>query len=183
MQLATPDNKPDTGPNETAIVVDSRWQVVPDFRGKTAYDAAGNATVVSSFGPLPAGLALDRPAPTLEQARAAQVAIIEAAYADACAVPVEFTTAAGVAQTFQADPGSRAILSDTLAGLQGAGAAPPGFWWLAADNTQVSFTYPDLQGLAAALLAQGWVAFQRRRARKDAIAAAQTPADVQAVTW
>ena len=123
------------------------------------------------------------PPQTLADAQAQQIAVLSAAYATACAQPVSFTTAGKVTKTFQADPASVQVLQQTLAGLSGAQATPPGFYWVAADNTQVPFAYADLQGLAAAMLAQGWTAFQHLQTLKATLNATTTIAAAQAVTW
>lgn len=119
----------------------------------------------------------------LTQAQSSQVDVLAQAYAAAIAQPVSYTTKAGVAKTYQADPGSVSNLQNTLLGLQAAQATPTGFYWVAADNTQVPFTYADLQALAAAMLAQGWAAFQKLQTLKAQVAAATTVTAVQAVTW
>jgi len=119
----------------------------------------------------------------LDSAIASQLATLTAACAAAVAAPVNFTTAGKVTKTFQADPSSVANLQATLAGLSSAQATPAGFYWVSADNTPVPFTYADLQGLAAAMLAQGWVAFQHLQAQKAAVKAATTTAAVTAVVW
>ncbi len=121
--------------------------------------------------------------PTLAQAQATQLATLAQAYQSAIQQPVSYTTKAGVATTYQADPGSVANLQNTLLGLQAAGVAPSGFYWVAADNTQVPFAFVDLQGLASVMLAQGWAAFQKLQTLKAQILAATTVAAVQAVAW
>lgn len=123
------------------------------------------------------------PVPTLAEAQAAQVQTLTASYEAAIAAPVSCTSKAGVAKTYQADPASVSNLQNTLLGLQAAQATPTGFYWVAADNTQVLFTYADLQALAAAMLAQGWAAFQKLQTLKAEVAAATTVTAVQAVTW
>jgi len=123
------------------------------------------------------------PPQTLADAQVQQIAILLAAYAADCAQPVSFTTAGKVTKTFQADPGSVQVLQQTLAGLSAAQATPAGFYWVAADNTQVPFSFADLQGLAAAMLAQGWTAFQHLQTLKAEVNAATTIAAAQAVTW
>lgn len=119
----------------------------------------------------------------LADAMAARIGALTSAYVAACAQPVAFASAGGVVKTFQADVGSAQILQQTLAGLSGSQETPPGFWWLSEDNTRVPFTYADLQGLAAAMLAQGWAAFQRLQILKAQVKAAATVAEVNAVKW
>ncbi len=119
----------------------------------------------------------------LAAGQATQNGVLAGAYANAVVQPVAYTSQAAVAKTYQADPGSVANLQASLAGFAAAQATPAGFYWVAADNTQVPFTYADLQGLAAAMLAQGWTAFQHLQTQKAAVNAATTLAAVQAVTW
>ncbi|MBV2180879.1 MAG: DUF4376 domain-containing protein [Castellaniella sp.] len=105
------------------------------------------------------------------------------AYSQAVQQSVSFKSAGGVTQTFQADTNSQNILLQSYTGFQAAGAVPAAFYWVAADNTQVSFTLADLKGLYAAMLAQGWAAFQQLQTRKASIRAATTSAAVKAITW
>lgn len=123
------------------------------------------------------------PAPTLAQAQSAQIASIYSSYQTAIAQNVAYTSKAGVAKTFQADPVSIGNVNDMLSAYGSAQAAPSGFYWVAADNTQVTFTYADLQGLAAAIGAQGWAAFQKLQNYKTQINTATTVAAAQAVVW
>ncbi|KVS50711.1 hypothetical protein WK39_28025 [Burkholderia cepacia] len=187
---ATADNKPTVGANEVAVIVNGQWQVLPDFRGMTYWLTDGTQHDITEIGEtLPAGALKSPPpppapaAPTLDQLRDQQGAMLQAAYLVATRQPVSLTTAAGVTQTFQADLRSQQTLQTAMQGYDMAGAVPDGFYWVAADNTQVPFTLADLKGLYAAMLAQGWTAFQRLQDRKAALAAAATAADVQAVGW
>lgn len=129
-----------------------------------------------SFGATP-------PAPTLEQAQATQLATMAAAYASAIQQPVAFTNAAGTAKTYQADPGSVSNLQNMLLAYQGTKTVPSGFYWVSEDNTQVPFTYADMEGLATTMGNQGLAAFQNLQTKKAAINAATTVAQVQTVTW
>jgi hypothetical protein len=133
------------------------------------------------------GTLVSVPAPTaaqlLAQAQQAQIATLTAAYQAAIAQPVSYTSKGGVTKTYQADPQSLSNLQNSLLGFQAAGATPNGFYWVASDNTQVPFTYADLQGLAAAMLAQGWAAFQQLQTLKAHVNAATTVSAVQAVVW
>jgi hypothetical protein len=119
----------------------------------------------------------------LAKAQKSQLTTLTAAYQTAIVQPVSYTSKGGVTKTYQADPGSLSNLQNTLLGLQAAGATPSGFYWVSADNTQVPFTYADLQGLAAAMLAQGWAAFQKLQTLKAEVNAATSVSAVQAVVW
>jgi hypothetical protein len=122
------------------------------------------------------------PAVTLAQAQAAQIAVLAAEYQTAIVQPVSFTSKAGVTKTFQADAASVANLTSMLLGFQAAAATPAGFYWLSVDNTQVPFTYADMQGLAAAFAAQGAAAFFVLQTKKAAVLAATSVAAAQAIS-
>jgi len=128
------------------------------------------------------------PAPTAAQlladAKTAQMAPLSASYQSTIYADIQYTSAGGVAQTYQADAGSANILGQQLAVYVTAGAPlPAGYAWTVADNTQVPFTVDDLKGLAAAIGARGADAFFHLQAQKAAVRAATTIADVQAITW
>jgi hypothetical protein len=109
------------------------------------------------------------------------------AYAAATSAPVSFTSAGGVTKTYQADTASIANLQHSITGCQAttpsAPVTPTGFYWVAADNTQVPFAYADLLGLAAAIFAQGAAAFAHFQTKKAEVMAATTVAAVQSITW
>ena len=119
----------------------------------------------------------------LEWAQSNQCELIECAYAGAVTADVSFTTSAGVTKIYQADAGSQSNLKDALIGFTPAGATPSGFYWRSLDNTNVPFTLTDLQGLAQAMISQGWAAFQKRINLLAQIAAATTTSQVDSITW
>ncbi|KWO62570.1 DUF4376 domain-containing protein [Burkholderia territorii] len=119
----------------------------------------------------------------LSVARTAKLAALASAYAQAIQQPVSFTTQAGVQKAFQADSQSVYNLQSMLLAFQVAGATPEGFYWVAADNTQVPFSYADMQGLAQVIGAQGALAFQHLQNLKTAVKDAATYSAIQAVTW
>jgi hypothetical protein len=141
----------------------------------TAYGATWDGTKVT-FLPIPLALAQD-----------AQIDILTTAYQNAVAKPVSYTSKGGTAKIYQADPASIAYLQNALLGCQAtspaAPATPDGFYWVAADNTRVPFTYADLQGLAATVFAQGAEAFTHLQTLKGQVNAATTVSEVVAITW
>jgi hypothetical protein len=160
------------------------WQ---DENGGLHDDMGGAALSLPSW---PAGLVqltdaevVALRAPTLAQVQASQIATLAAAYQAASQQSVTFTTKAGVTKTFQADASSQAIIQQSLAGYSGSQSVPTGFYWVSADNTLVPFVFSDLQGLAAAMIAQGWAAFQQLQTLKTQVISATTVAVVQAVVW
>jgi hypothetical protein len=123
----------------------------------------------------------------IDVAKSKQISIIDKSYVDAVQISVEFSTAAGVAKTFQADNqgplSSQDVLLKAFTGYNIAGATPNEFTWRAEDNTEVPFTLADLAGLYQEMLSQGDAAFRKRTALKAQIAAASTVMTVQAITW
>ncbi len=119
----------------------------------------------------------------MQQAQTSQIQLLSSAYQNAIATPVSYTSKGGVTKTYQADPNSVSNLQASLAALTPAGATPTGFYWVASDNTQVPFTLADLQGLAAAIMNQGWTAFQHLQTQKNAVMAATTVSAVQSIVW
>lgn len=110
----------------------------------------------------------------IAKAQAAKLAQLAADYAAAVQQPVTYMGAA-----FQADDASQVVLTKVLV----AGTVPAGFYWLDASNTPVPMTYPQLQGLAAAMLMQGQAAFAKLQTLKSQVRAAATADQVLAVVW
>lgn len=123
------------------------------------------------------------PAPMLTDLQADQIVTVTASYLVASSQQVSYTSQGGVTKPFQADDASQSLVQKSLAGFSATQTVPAGFYWLSADNTKVPFTYADLQGLAAAMLQQGWVAFQKLQTLKAQIRSATTVAAVQSVVW
>ncbi len=119
----------------------------------------------------------------VESSQADQISLLKQSYATAIAQTVTYTSKGGVTKTYQADPGSISNLQNMLLAFQAAAAVPAGFYWVAADNTQVPFTYADMQGLAQTIGAQGAAAFQHLQTLKAKVLAATTVSAVQAITW
>lgn len=119
----------------------------------------------------------------LAQAQASQIATLRQSYGAAIQQAVSYTSKGGVTKTYQADPQSVANLTQMLLALQAAAATPSGFYWVSLDNTQVPFTYADMQGLAAAFGAQGAAAFQHLQTLKAEVMAATSVSAVQAIVW
>jgi hypothetical protein len=145
-----------------------------------AYESDGSQDAYIKEGLVPisdADLAILR-APALPEAKATKITQLTQAYNTAIQQPVSY-----MSTTFQADAGSVTNVQATLAGLSKAGATPTGFYWVSADNTQVPFSYADIQGLAAAMLSQGWSAFAHLQAQKAIVNASSTVSAVQGVVW
>ena len=120
----------------------------------------------------------------LAGAQAQQNSKVQSSYDSAIAqTAVSFTTAAGVTGSFQADSNSVSNLQASIAAYSATQTVPTGFYWVAADNSQVPFGFLDLIGLANSMMTTGWAAFQKLQTLKSEVRAATTLAAVQAVVW
>lgn len=122
------------------------------------------------------------PAMTLADAKAKQLAAIDASYLIAMQAPVSY-----MGTTFQADKDSQALMSQAILGLQSiiaiGGTVPAGFAWWDINNNPVPMTLLQLQGLYATGVAAVNTAFVNRQAKKAAIRAATSVAAVQAIVY
>ncbi len=123
------------------------------------------------------------PTLTLAQVQAAQNTLNWNAYEAAIYQPIIYTSIGKVTETYQADQDSVAKLGEMIQAFQLSGSVPTGFYWVAEDNTQVPFTYADMQGLAQAAGLRGASAFQQMQELKAQVNAATTVQAVQATVW
>jgi hypothetical protein len=135
---------------------------------------AYNKTTEGCFWKNGAWLVVSAAPAILESAQLTQNSALDQAYNAAIQLPVAY-----MATSFQADSASQDVLTKSLA----PGSVPTGFAWLDANNVAVPMTFAQLQGLAAAMLARGWAAFQNLQTRKIAVRDATTVAQVQAIIW
>lgn len=119
----------------------------------------------------------------LATAQQTAAAALTAAYTAAIFAPITFTSSNGQTKSYQADQQSLSNLQNMILAFQKSQATPPGFFWVAADNSQIPFTYADMQGLAEALGARGAAAFAKLQQLKSQLRAATTTAEAQAVAW
>jgi len=160
------------------------WTIDADYRGATWYDqTTGAAVEITAIGQPASNLAATPPPPTLAQAQASQIGILFAAYMGAIQQSVSYTSIAGVAEIYQCNTLAISNVQNSLLGYSGILTTPVGFYWVAADNVQVPFTYADLQGLASAMMAQGWAMFQKLQTLKAEVLAASTVSTVTSIVW
>lgn len=126
---------------------------------------------VEHWPPVPSGSTevSQPPDPTLDQYKTDKIAELSQAYSDAKQSDISFTNTAGITKTYQADKNSRDNLHDMLDGFQKSQTVPSGFYWVAKDNTQVLFTYADMQGLAEAMATRGATLFAKLQALKNQV--------------
>ena len=137
------------------------------------------------------GVLVAPPTPTaaqlLAQAQAAQIATLQAAYKAAINTPVSFKNAAGITSTYPAGNSIALNGATAMQNLSNAITAGSAGWslgkWLDTNNVAQTFTYADLQGLAAAMEAQETLDWQDLVAKVAEVQAATTVAAVQAIVF
>ena len=110
----------------------------------------------------------------IDQARIDKTTVIESAYTTEKESPITYA-----GHTFQADAVSVELMTQVASSLP-AGA---GIGWYDIDNIEVLLTDVQFAELRGAILMRGQPLFKKRRTLKDAIAAATTVAEVEAISW
>lgn len=170
----------------------------PDYEAAGTWPTDGvpvsDADFATYSGPAPAGqmrgadstgnpVWVPVPAPTLSEAQTAQIISLQARFDAAAHADIAFTTAAGVADTYQADETARRRINRALGSYTPVGAVPAGFYWRSRANHNNAFTLADLQGLAKTIADREWADFQHLQNQVAQVVAATTVSSVQAVTW
>lgn len=120
-----------------------------------------------------------RPLSVVQDSKKAELV---AAYHSALATPVSFTTKAGKTALFDGSPFSLSSLQAPIVSYARV-PIPPDYFWVAQDNTQVSFCYEDLLGLSDVITAKHWGLFQNLQAKKLKARTASTKNLVNAITF
>ena len=181
MDLVTGTGYPDDldYPNLPSTVVE-----VTDGEFAASQEAPAGSTFSMSNGVL----VITPPAPPsdaalLAQAKAVQIALMNASYQAAITAPVIFTTSAGTTASFAQDATSKANLTNALLGSEKAQTWPLNLWLNVSGQPVTPFTYADLQSLAAAMEAAELPDYTELLTLIGQISAATTVAAVQAIIW
>ncbi len=162
------------------------WQyedgvVVTDLNGIYSFTTALGVVLNTPTTLQPYAIPAPTPAQLLTAAQTAQIAALQSAYKSAINIPVSFKNAASITSTY---PSGNTILINgqtATAMLQQVLAAGSSAWtlgkWLDTNNVAQTFTFADLQGLAAAMEAAVTLDWQDLVAK---IAEAQTIANLPA---
>ena len=117
---------------------------------------------------------IDRPAPTLTEIQAAQIALITTDYRAAIQADIDYMGA-----TFNADYDTQNLMVSTLS----AGQVPSEFFWQDITNSQITMTYAQAQGLLLAISERRQLAFDKLQTLKSAIRAAVDVDAVALIVW
>lgn len=150
-----------------------------DFGGIDAIGIHGSEAGVTIFEPgdesSPEWQALHPPPDPIALAKTEKRAQITAERDAACVAPVQ-----ALGHTWQADPGSQALLTKAVT-LAAVGLPLPEVW-RDIDNVDLPITnISQLLAIAGAMAAATQAAYTAAFARKDALAAATTLAEVEAI--
>lgn len=115
---------------------------------------------------------------TLDQIKALKIGALN----QSCGV-VMYGLVSYMGTSFQADVESVRRINGTVTVYDNDGAVPSGFYWLDANNNQVSMTLTQLKGLAKAVVDNAWMAFQHLQTSKASVIAASTKVAVNSITW
>jgi len=186
---ATELTPPTLEAHQAAVFEGGVWVVKADFRDAVLYDTAtGRSASITEIGITPTDKGYTDQAPLstpckwdgaawvddLVGYQTAQIAELQKSYQAAIQASVDY-----MQTTFQADEASQIVLTKVLV----VGSVLDGFFWLDSNNAPVLMTYAQLQGLAAAMLAQGQTAFAKLQQLKATVRNATLIGDVLAVVW
>ncbi len=119
---------------------------------------------------------------TLPQVQSIQKQAIQADFQATITAPLTFTTAAGVTNTFPADPETISLHVEMITSL--GGLVPAGFYLVAVDGvTQVAFTGTDWTNFRTAMGNRGWAAKQHLDVLISQVNSATTIDAVKSVAW
>lgn len=188
---ATTKEPPPAGESETAVLRDGKWSVVPDNRGRSAYEkATGVARVIEAPGDIDEGETLQAP-PSPRHVWAVDrwtLPFADAKAARVAEVGAELTRRNNAGFTYegvvyQLDELSQARIASltVLAMVNGGVSWPEKLAFFAADNSPIPFTASAFAAFGAAATL---VVTKRRlnaRALKDAILMAGDQAALEAI--
>ena len=121
---------------------------------------------------------VERDAYLVEKSKASKKKELDIAYDTAANADVTYG-----GNVYQADKTARENLEELSVYRGTGGALPVGFTWRTKANTNVAFTWTDVDGLITAIATQKFVAVANMHTKKDALVAATTVAEVNAITY
>lgn len=187
-----PENIPDGFAAVLGEGADADWALVEDHRGEAYRKADGVAVRVNDLGPLPAELVSVKPDADLQrwndeagawevdpdQLRAVKLTEVEARYGEHLAAGFGYG-----GKVLQADDGSQAKINGAVTRALLAAQSGEAFSvdWTCADNSVLTLDGAGMCAMGAACGDFVTQAFYRRRALKDALLAAATVAEIEAI--
>jgi hypothetical protein len=154
------------------------WEQVENHRGKKGW-LDGVETEITEYGPLPEGWSDSSPPPTLEEAKAAKLAEISAAYNTFDAAGTVRTSAGYPIQIGQAHVSK---LDGAIRFAEMAGASE--IYITDADNvTHYDVSLADAKGILMEQMGAALAAHLKKQTLRAEVDAAVTVEDVEAIAW
>ena len=190
---ATTTPLPDIPAGHAARWTGAAWECVEDHRrhldatgtpqGGTAYWLPGEGDnwqspprYTEAIGPLPAGAVTEQPAPTLDEARAAALGALNAAFAAAEASGKVMSSAGFV---IDATERSNRDIEGLITSMEASGTQETTF--CAADNSFHSVTLEQLRAMRLEVIACGQALYARKWELRQAIEAAESVEAVRGI--
>ena len=156
------------------------WIAVEDYRKKEYWlpgDTYGTpGREVKEIGPLPEGATLTPPDQTLEEVKVIKKSVLKAERDQKEVLPIEYN-----GNSFDYDDKARDRINAAIIALDMAGAEAT-LQWTTADNTNATVTAQDLRNIIAAVAMRSNTLHEQCRVAKEAVNAAETKEEVEAVT-
>ena len=156
------------------------WQEVEDHRGveywltEDTYGAP--AREMKELGALPEGSTTTAPEKTLDELKTDKIAALKAERDQKEVLPIEYK-----GNSFDYDDKARDRINAAIIALDMAGKEAT-LQWTTANNTNATVTAQDLRNIIAAVAMRSNTLHEQYRAAKEAINAAETKEEVEAVT-
>ena len=156
------------------------WEQVEDNRGvkywlpEDKYGAP--ARKMKELGALPEGATTTPPEQSLEELKTAKIASLKAERDKKEVLPIEYN-----GNSFDYDDKARDRINAAIIALDMAGAEAT-LQWTTADNTNATVTAQDLRNIIAAVAMRSNTLHEQYRIAKEAVNAAETKEEVEAVT-
>lgn len=169
-------------PQENYIPVwnGAAWVETEDYRGKEYWlpsDTYGTpGREVKEIGPLPEGATLTPPEQTIDEVKVIKKSVLKAERDQKEVLPIEYN-----GNSFDYDNKARDRINAAIIALDMAGAEAT-LQWTTADNTNATVTAQDLRNIIAAVAMRSNTLHEQYRAAKEAVNAAETKEEVEAIT-
>ena len=171
-----------TEPQESCVNVwnGKSWEQVEDNRGveywlpEDKYGAP--AREMKKLGTLPEGATLTPPEQTLDEVKVIKKSVLKAERNQKEVLPIEYN-----GNSFDYDDKARDRINAAIIALDMAGEGAT-LQWTTADNTNATVTAQDLRNIIAAVAMRSNTLHEQYRTAKEAVNAAETKEEVEAVT-
>ena len=156
------------------------WEQVEDNRGVEYWmpeDIYGTpASVMKELGALPEGATLTPPEQTIDEVKVIKKSVLKAERDQKEVLPIEYN-----GNSFDYDDKARDRINAAIIALDMAGDEAT-LQWTTADNTNATVTAQDLRNIIAAVAMRSNTLHEQYRVAKEAVNAAETKEEVEAVT-